>query len=96
MIKTFRAPIATTKVFRGGAPTLLTVLLAGCATAPTYYHAGKSQADFERDKYDCEQDAYQRAANVGAPSNPILVADYMRDCMLRKHGYTVGPPAPAQ
>ena len=73
-------------------PVLL-ACLSGCAAPPTYYHPTKSAADFERDKYDCEQDAYQKTNNVGAAGNPILARDYHRDCMVRKHGYTIGPPA---
>lgn len=79
------------------APRLVAIaaaLIAGCAAQPTYYHPTKTQADFERDKYDCEQDAMQRAANAGSPNNPFLIPGYHRDCMIRKHGYTVGPPQP--
>ena len=69
------------------------MMLAGCITPPTYYHPTKSQSDFERDSYDCEMDARQRATYAGSPGNPILIPDYYRDCMTRKHGYTEGKPA---
>jgi hypothetical protein len=72
---------------------LCAVVVAGCAAPKTYYHPGKTQVDFDRDSYDCQQDAYRHASDIGAAGNPFIVRDAYHDCMLRKHGYTVGPPA---
>lgn len=64
--------------------------LTACAQV-TYYHRTKGQDDFNRDSYDCEQDAYHHASDVGAAGNPLIIRDAYHDCMTRKHGYTTTP-----
>lgn len=73
---------------------LLTVVaMTGCAAQQTYYHPGKTQADFDRDKYDCHQSAMQYAANLGFHGNPLIVRDQYHVCMIQKHGYTTTAPS---
>mgnify|MGYP001598556330 CR=1 FL=1 len=69
----------------------LSLVLTGCAAQPIYNHPTKNQADFARDSYECEQSAWQHAANMGAPGNPLIARDAYHDCMTRKHGYTLAP-----
>ena len=64
------------------------MLLSGCATF-TYEHPGKTQEDFNRDKYDCLQVGTQYAANLGFNGNPMVVSDAAHKCMIQKYGYTV-------
>jgi hypothetical protein len=80
------------------AAVLLTVaVISGCAAQPTYYHPHKTQADFDRDKYGCHQEAVQYAANLGFHGNPLIVNQQAHECMVQKHGYTTtAPSAPAE
>lgn len=64
---------------------ILVGLLYGCAT--TYTHPTKTQEDFTRDKYECEQIATQYAANYGASGNPLIIADETNRCLEQKFGW---------
>lgn len=71
--------------------------VAGCGSA-TWQHPTKTQADFQKDAYDCEQVAYQYAANLGPrfAGNPLIVVDEKMRCMQLKHGWSrqAAPVAP--
>lgn len=53
------------------------LLLAGCST--NYIQAGKSEADFNRDLYECERDA--------APVQNALQRERMMDRCLQVKGW---------
>jgi len=57
------------------------LLVGGCAT---YYHPYKTTDDFDRDKHDCKQHAFQIASDYGAAQNVTLIVDEMKKCMERK------------
>ncbi len=65
----------------------LALFVSGCA--PTLYcHPSKTQADFDREKYDCEKVAEQSAANWGSKGNIFMIADEMNKCLRLKYGWT--------
>lgn len=69
-------------------------VLSVAACAPTVYnHPSKTQADYNRDLYDCEQSASAKTRNDGFGNNPLITGDNIRDCMVRKYGYSIGGPA---
>ncbi len=61
--------------------------LAGCARK-VYVHPTKTAADFNRDKYECQQSATQNAYQMGMAGNPFWIADQTNQCMEMKHGWT--------
>ena len=56
------------------------ILVSGCA-GPMWMHDTKGEAEFEIDRYECEQQAIATAANLGAPGNPFTIASEQRKCM---------------
>jgi hypothetical protein len=71
---------------------LLALAAAGIMSACTstqWVHPTKSPDEFQRDVYDCQQVAYQYAANLGQrfAGNPFIVADEQITCIQRKHGW---------
>jgi len=62
------------------------VLQIGCAQT-RFCHPTKSAADFEREKYDCENIAYQKASDFGAKGNPLIIADEIKRCLQLKYGW---------
>lgn len=64
------------------------LLLTGCAT--TFSHPTKNAADFEQDKYACEQVAVQYAANWGAEGNPFIISEQIDRCLKMKGWQVVG------
>ena len=66
---------------------LLTALtLLGCAPK-LYVHSTKNAADFDRDKFDCQQVATQNAYQMGMAGNMFWIADQMQQCLEMKHGW---------
>lgn len=65
---------------------LAATILSACATT-TWEKPGATEADFERDKYECIKDGEQHAANQGFGGNPFIVAQRAKECM-RVKGYT--------
>lgn len=66
-------------------------VLSVAACAPTVYsHPGKTQADYNRDMYDCEQLASAKTRNDGFGNNPLIAGQNIRECMVRKYGYSIG------
>lgn len=72
----------------------LTTALAGCAPL-VFTHPTKTATDFERDKYECEGEAMQRARAFGDPGNPFIIRDEIVRCLEIKHGWKAAP-APEQ
>ena len=65
---------------------LICLFFLGCAT--TYWqHQEKQPEQFNRDKYDCETEAYARSSIRGVPGNPFIVHEEMRRCLQVKHGW---------
>lgn len=62
------------------------LILSGCATG-MYVHEGKTDAQFEVDKYECQKVAEQRTANNGVAGNIFLQADYEKECMTIEKGW---------
>ena len=65
---------------------ILLLTLSGCAT--TYYHDTKTEAEYNRDLYECQKVAEQRAANMGNAGNVFMQAGFERECMTMEYGYT--------
>lgn len=63
----------------------LCLLLQGCQTL--YIHPNKTQDDFFKDKYDCEQDAVQFSHNFAASGNPLIIQDRIKQCLEQKYGW---------
>lgn len=62
------------------------LLMTGCA--PTLFcHSTKTLIDFERDKYDCENIAFQKAHDFGASGNVFIIVDELQRCLQYKHGW---------
>jgi len=62
------------------------VLLSACTT--TYTHPdNKSQAEFDRDWYYCEQVGERRAADWGNSGNIFVMNDFTKECMEREKGW---------
>ncbi len=66
--------------------SLIALFLTGCA-AKTFVHSYKGEQDFNRDKYNCQAEATQTAANFGAAGNPLIIADQMESCLVNKYGW---------
>lgn len=65
---------------------LIVVVTSGCAKIH-YVHpnpAMNTPAEFEKAKYECEGEAYRRAALFGAPGNPLIIFDEMKRCLRYK------------
>ncbi|WP_334029390.1 hypothetical protein [Alteromonas sp. P256] len=65
---------------------IATLALSGCA-AKNFVHNYKGQQEFQRDKYNCQAEATQYAANFGAAGNPLIIADQMESCLVNKYGW---------
>lgn len=64
-------------------------LLGGCAD-DVYYKEGATQADFQRDSYECERDARMSAASFGGGIAGAMEArNFYRRCMGVR-GYRLG------
>ena len=63
----------------------IVLLLQGCQTI--YIHPSKTQEDFARDKYECEQIATQYSANYNAQGNPFIIAGEIKRCLEQKFGW---------
>lgn len=72
------------------------VFLAGCATAPTWYKDGATQASFDADKAECEYEAIKYAGNSGVSVGQAYAAAMQRQdivlACLRQKGYSTEPP----
>ena len=66
----------------------ISIALAGCAGGQVWTKPNLTQPAFETDKYNCESDAYQYAADSGTPGNPFVAAPRFRKCMAAK-GYSL-------
>lgn len=64
---------------------LVIPLLIGCATTIMEH---PSKASIDHDKYECMQEAEQRAANWGAHGNVFLMKDWIQEC-LEHRGWRV-------
>lgn len=73
-------------------PVVALVFCASCAT--TYHHPEKTEAQFQKDLYECETIANQRTADKGYAGNPFIVQDEIKKCMTIKYGYTTTPGKP--
>lgn len=65
------------------------ISLAGCVTTK-WVHPTKSSNDFQKDRYECEGIAQQRAYNMGGPryaGNPFILAEEMGNCMKYHQGW---------
>jgi hypothetical protein len=61
---------------------------AGCRTI--YYHPNDSlnnPQQFERDKYECEQQAAAWSNNMGAAGNPLIILDQTKNCLEKLKGW---------
>lgn len=64
--------------------------LGGCAGKTVMFHPHKDQAAFERDKYDCMQDARLELHQMGETNNVfgiLVVRPAFERCMRYKHGW---------
>jgi hypothetical protein len=52
-----------------------------------YTHPTKTQEDFIRDKYECEQIATQYSANYNAQGNPFIIIEQTKRCLQEKFGW---------
>jgi uncharacterized protein YceK len=66
---------------------VLVPLLAGCGKT-IWYHPTKTEADFQRGKYECEKIAEQSATNWGSKGDPFMMYQEMMRCMQSKFGWT--------
>ena len=67
-------------------PPAILLLLAACAPA-VWNNPTKTQADFQYDYHDCENQSAQVAANWGMRGNPFVMADEISKCLSSK-GWT--------
>jgi len=65
---------------------ILCLFFTGCGPV-LYYHPEKSPQQFEKDKYDCEMEAYARSVAKGFPGNPFIVNEEFHRCLRLKHGW---------
>lgn len=63
--------------------------LGACAYERKYYHPTKSQADLQRDEYECTKDAYAAGGVAAVPGGygRALNIPLLNQCMASK-GYT--------
>lgn len=68
---------------------LFAVLLSGCGGK--WVHPDKNDADFARDKWECDGIAQQRTINQGGrvPNNPLIWAMEMRNCLVFYKGWSI-------
>jgi hypothetical protein len=63
------------------------LFMCGCADPPVWSKPGATQADFNRDSYECERDTRMAAASFGTGVVASIQAqDFMGRCMVA-HGY---------
>ncbi|AEC22282.1 hypothetical protein PT7_P046 (plasmid) [Pusillimonas sp. T7-7] len=76
------------------------IVLAGCATAPTWYKDGATQASFDADKAECQYEAIKHAGNYGTSVGQGYAAAMHRDSIimacLRHKGYSTTAPTYAK
>lgn len=65
---------------------LVILLLAGCVTSSVWYNPTVTQAQANKDHYECEQDSEAYTANIGAAGNPFIATGRFNQCM-RVRGY---------
>lgn len=66
------------------------VLCAGGCARTLYYHPTPSLntvEQFEKDKYECVQQATAWAHNFGATGNPFIIADQTNACLEKLKGW---------
>lgn len=61
------------------------LFLTGCQTH--YVHPTKPAAEFERDKFDCQEIADQAAYNVGRAGDYLWINSRVHQCLQAKHGW---------
>lgn len=61
--------------------------LAGCAQTQ-WTHPTKTQADFNRDKFECENEAAAYARDWGVGGNPMTIGRRTKECMASR-GYVL-------
>lgn len=67
---------------------LASLTLSACA--PTMFtKAGSTEADFNRERYQCQQDAAQYTANLGITGNPMTIARETQNCLQYKYGWVI-------
>jgi len=67
---------------------LVSFSLFGCATPMVWEKSGVSQADFKRDRYECERDMRQSGYFGGGISGSINRREFFKSCMGAR-GYTL-------
>jgi hypothetical protein len=78
---------------RGKIATTLLLLVGACASPTIWDKAGATQADFNKDSYECQKDAYATggAVYVGYGVTQRTVNRPMYDNCMVAHGYTARP-----
>lgn len=61
--------------------------LTGCAKT-VLAKPGVDQAQFQRDKYECMQNAQQSAMTMGVAGNPFFISGELNRCMVEYKGYS--------
>ena len=65
---------------------LIALTLTGCARTQLL-HSNKGAAEFNQDKYQCDQEANQYAASIGARGNFLIANERSTECMKLKFGW---------
>ena len=62
---------------------LMLMTLVGCAKPFTHNidPERSTQAQFDRDRYECEMSATQYADNLGFSANPLIIGDQIKKCL---------------
>jgi hypothetical protein len=67
---------------------VLVIALSGCATPMIWDKDGATQADYNKDSYQCEKDARQSGYYGGGLAGAIAMRDFFQRCMVAA-GYTL-------
>ena len=76
------------KLFISALLCFLLLTLTGCTS--TWNHPDplrNNESEFMQDKYDCQSDAMQRTDNLGYSGNPLIMRDFINECMRVKYGW---------
>ena len=64
----------------------LTALLIGCATPMIWDKSSGTQAEYNKDSYECEKDARQSGYFGGGIAGALNMREFFKTCMVSK-GY---------
>ncbi|MGV7234779.1 MAG: hypothetical protein ACQ9ET_00830 [Nitrosomonadaceae bacterium] len=75
------------KILKFAVFSIIFLSIWGCAGIKYVHPTKHTQAEYQKDWYDCKMAAVQYSHAMGAPSNPLIIGPEIHECMQMKHGW---------